>query len=120
MINTSGEGVVEGVDGKTLTSKEVMASLSDKAYPHLADKPKIFLFQTLSSDQRDDKIKLTCSHPVTPSEAHPQHLPSLMETLRSYSDSALNGSIFVNNCQTSFTNVQLNQAFEIPSQSANL
>ncbi|XP_003386323.1 PREDICTED: uncharacterized protein LOC100634437 [Amphimedon queenslandica] len=116
MITPNKEGVIEGADGKSITTKQVMASLSDREAPGLVNIPKIYLFQTLSQDQTDDKVKLTCSHPVGSSQPHLSHLPLLLDTMRSYSDSSLNGSIFINNHQISFSNEGLNQAFIVPEQ----
>lgn len=117
MINTSKEGVVNGTDGRSLLTKDVMEFLSDKNCPSLADKPKVFLFQTVSIDQRDDKVKLTCTQPTA---VQYPYLPSLLEMLRTYSDSATTGSIFVNSSQTSLTNTQLKQAFVLPTHSMEM
>lgn len=120
MITPNKEGVIEGADGKSITTKQVMALLSDGEAPGLVNIPKIYLFQTLSEDQADDKVRLTCSHPVGSSQPHPSHLPLLLDTMRSYSDSSLNGSIFVNSHQINFSNQGLNQAFIVPEQSSKL
>lgn len=119
-ISTSKEGVVNGVDGQSLTTKDIMEYFLDKNCPSLVGKPQVFLFQTVSSDKSDDKIKLTCTQPLAITE-YPS-LPLLLKTLRDYSDSATTGSIFLTSnspasSPTATSNVQLQEAFVLPMQS---
>jgi hypothetical protein len=76
-----------------ISTNEIIAYFSDENCLSLANKPKLFLFQTLSNKKEglNDKIKLSCLQ----SEEMSTDVSMIFDTLHSYTETTTTGSIFV-------------------------
>ena len=107
----------EAPSATSIRSNEIINYFSEEQCPSLKNKPKVFLFQTVSAGNSkennfDDKIKLSCIQPDATVASTYSDLPSVLDTLQSYTESCVTGSIFVNSTQTTeVTNSHLTQSF---------